>query len=136
MSPWLRWAGVAVSRLLLKPVALVVVPFLNDEDRKNHPVWGADDATDLSWKNIAWTNGVHNFHNRDVVPYTTKGSRDNEMEWHGVRTRRRVSDDGDYVSYRRTWGKPRNKGKREFYAGWTMADTNPKMRPTLQLRIF
>ena len=111
--------------------ALVVVPFLSDEDRKNHSVWGAEDATDLSWKNIAWTNGVHNYANRPVVPYISTG--DEDMEEAGLKIRSRISEDGKYVSYRITWGPKRLQGKKEFYIGWTMNET-PYMRPTLQLR--
>jgi len=131
VSPWLRWAGRGIWRLILKPVALVVVPFLDDEQRVSHPIWGARDATDTSWKNIAWTNGVHNYNSLPSVPYFSKG--DEDMEMPGVKVRHRVSKDGKYVSYRRTWGKARVEGKKEFYIGWTMNETD-YMRPTLQLR--
>ena len=67
-------------------------------------------------------------------PFWTTG--DFDMEASGLKRRFRVSDDGKYVSYRVTWGKARPKGKREFYIGWTMNDSNYMRLTFFQLRAF
>jgi hypothetical protein len=106
---------------------------------KNEGPFGVWDATDKSWYNIAIRNGAHNYSARGAVKYTQKG---NTEDWtlekeEGFQWRHRKSLDGQYVSFRCSWGKPRNKGKKEFYIGWTMDDSRPVMRCTFfQLRIF
>lgn len=136
---WLRVVILGLAKWPFKVLALVVVPFLDEDQRIHHPVFGVDDATDTSWRNIALRNGVHNLTNRMQVAYRTKGNTDDEtlerLEGFQWRYRKSVPD-GKYVSFRVTWGKPRNKGKKEFYVGWTMNET-PKMRLTFfQLRPF
>lgn len=129
----------SVRWLIAKPLALIVVPFLNDDKRKNHSVFGVDDATDLSYYNIAIRNGAHNFTNREVVEFKTWTNTigDESLEkTEGFQWRYRQSKSRAYNSFRITWGKPRaKKGKKEFYIGWTMSEL-PKMRLTLQFRPF
>lgn len=136
---WLKVVALGLGKIPLKILALVVVPFLSDKQRKYHSVWGVSDATDLSWKNVAVTNGIHNLTVRPQVEYRTKSNTtDNTLEkLKGFQWRYRESvSKGDYVSFRMTWGKPRNKGKKEFYIGWTMNET-PEMRLTFfQFRPF
>jgi len=132
------WAKVIFLGLLkwpLKLLALVVVPFLGDEARVNHRVFGVNDATDLSWKNIAVTNGIHNLTDRPQVEFTSKGEINEKVA--GLQVRWRVSKDGKYVSYRRAWGPPRpKKGKREVYVGWTMNETATMRLTFFQLRFW
>ena len=119
-------------RLPIKILAPIMVLFV---DRKSHPVWGVRDATDLSWWNTGLRNAAHNFMTRATPMYTTQGS-DNLENLDGFQWRYRESLDGVYVSFRCTWGAPRNKGKKEFYIGWIMND-DPTMRLTFfQLRMF
>lgn len=110
---------------LLAPVAVLLV------DRKRHPIWGIRDATDLGYWNTAFRNSAHNMFTRPQVEFVSKqNTPDDSMEKvNGVQRRWRTSKDGRYVSYRRTWGEPRDKGKREFYVGWTMNE-KPYMRLT------
>jgi hypothetical protein len=140
IKAWTRVVLLGIGKWPLKILALFVVPFLNDHKRKHHSVWGARDATDLSWKNIAVTNGVHNLTDRPQVEYKSYGQNtaDKTMEKiKGVQYRWRSSKDGKYVSYRRTWGKPRDKkGKREFYIGWTMNETATMRLTFFQFRPF
>ena len=138
VKPWLQVIGLGLLKWPMKIIALFVVPFLSDYDRVHHRLWGANDATDLSWKNIAWKNGVHNLTDRPQVAFRTKaGSHDHSLEREdGFQWRRRESLNRDYVSFRMTWGNRRDKGKREFYVGWTMNET-PRMRLTFfQLRVW
>lgn len=136
---WLKVIALGLTKPPMKLLALFVVPFLNDHDRKHHRIWGASDATDLSWKNIAWKNGVHNMTNRKGVDYTTTGDYlgDETLEKvDGFQWRYRESWSGDYVSFRMTWGEPRDKGKREFYVGWTMNETQYMRLTFFQLRLL
>lgn len=129
---WLRVIVLGIGKWPMKALALFVVPFLNDYDRVHHSIWGANDATDLSWKNIALVNGVHNLTDKPQVEFTTKGNTDDMTleKIEGFQWRYRMSKNGKYVSFRMTWGEPRSsKGKREFYVGWTMNET-PRMRLT------
>lgn len=135
VANWLLFFSIRIPAKLLAPL---VVPFLGDYHRVNHPVWGCEDATDLSWWNIAIRNGAHNLGIKDKVYYRTYPSPHPDLTLElleGFQWRFRRSNSGNYLSFRCTWGKPRNKGKKEFYIGWTMNES-PKMRPTLQLRPF
>ena len=137
MKAWLVVIMLGIAKWPLKILALIVVPFLSDYHRVNHPVWGAEDATDLSWKNIAWTNGVHNLTNRPQVDFVSIGNTADETleKLEGFQWRCRESFDGKYVSFRMTWGEPRkSKGKREFYVGWTMNETEYMRLTFFQLR--
>ena len=128
MKAWLLVILVGLIKLPLSVAALVVVPFLNDYQRVNHPVFGVRDATDLSWKNIGFRNSLHNFYTKATPAFTSHG--DEDMEAEGFKKRYRKSVDGRYVSFRMTWGKPnKSKGKKEFYIGWTMNE-KPYMRCT------
>lgn len=135
-SPFRSWIGFGfeyVARLAMKITAPFVVPFLDEPDRVNHPIWGVDDATDLSWWNIGVRNACHNFRQRDSEPHECSGDLD--METAGLKRRACWSLDGKYRGYRVTWGKARpKKGKREFYIGWTLPQE--KMRPVIQFRPF
>ena len=120
--------------LIMKPLAPIAVLFV---DRKDHSIWGVEDATDLGYWNTAIRNGAHNYTVRDEPgKWTTWGSDDDEMELEdGFRWRYNRSESRVYNSFRITWGKARNEGKREFYIGWTMNGTG-RMRLTLQFRPF
>lgn len=137
---WPKVIGLGLSKLPLKAAALVVVPFLDDEDRVNHPIWGVRDATDLSWYNIAFRNGVHNVYTRDMPFWRTTASNtaDETLEAEkGLQWRVRRSYSGEYVSFRVTWGKPRpSKGKREIYIGWTMNEKDYMRLTFIQFRLF
>ena len=133
------WYKVVFLGLLMnlpcKLLAPLAYPFI---DKKNHGIWGVRDATDFSFWNVAIRNGAHNLFTKKQVAYLTTGNTDDETleKLDGFQWRRRESLNGEYVSFRMTWGKPRNKGKREFYVGWTMNET-PEMRLTFfQLRPF
>jgi len=124
----------------LKVAALFVVPFLNDYERVNHEWFGVQDALekgDLSWYWCALRNGAHNTFTRPMVSYHSKGNT-NDMtleKLEGFQWRKRRSLDGDYVSFRMTWGKPhKSKGKKEFYVGWTMNDESYMRLTFFQLR--
>jgi hypothetical protein len=123
------------GKLFAKLLAPVAVLFVN---RKTHPVWGVRDATDLSWWNTGVRNGAHNFFSRPTPAFSTTGNTDDETleRLEGFQWRRRQSADGKYVSFRCTWGKPRNKGKREFYVGWTMNEKAYMRLTFFQLRLF
>jgi len=128
---WVGFSFEFFARFVTKLAAPLVVPFI--KDRKNHPVWGVRDATDLSYWNIAIRNACHNFRSRPSVAYQTFGDR--EMEEKGKKYRFQKSLDGKYRSHRWTWGNARpKKGKREFYIGWTLAQR--EMRPVIQFRPF
>lgn len=127
----------------LKVLALIVVPFLK-EGRVTNKWFGARDAKDLSYWNIGVRNGAHNaltkssvvYKQTGNVPRVLKGDPD-PMEESGFKWRRRESMDDKYVSFRATFGNQRDKGKREFYIGWTM-DVNSKTFSItfFQLRVF
>lgn len=122
----------------VKFLGLFVVPWLDDHDRVYHSWFGANDATDLSWWNIAVRNAAHNFWNLAQVPYETKSnSLDTTLERvPGFQWRYRQSLDGKYVSLRVTWGKVRpKKGKKEFYIGWTLNETDWMRYTFFQLRM-
>ena len=134
---WLRVIILGTfGKLLAKLAAPVAVLFV---DRKRHPIWGVRDATDLSWQNVAIRNGAHNMFSRQQDHYLTRGNTHDETleALPGFQWRLRESLDGRYVSLRCTWGRPRpDKGKREFYVGWTMNE-QPYMRLTFfQFRPF
>ena len=125
---WILPLSLRVVAKVLAPVAVLFV------DRKDNPIWGVEDSTDLSYWNVAIRNGAHNCFNRDAVPYHSYGDKD--MEEPGFKVRfRRSAYAGNYISLRLTWGKKRPKGKKELYMGWTMNETG-KMRPVFQLRPF
>ena len=135
MIAWIKVIALGTcGKLVAKLLAPFVVPFLNDEKRVRHNVFGVSDATDLSWWNIAVRNGAHNCFELPQVSFYSKGNT-NDMtleRLEGFQWRYRRSLGGKYVSFRCTWGKPRaSKGKREFYVGWTMNET-----PTMRLTFF
>lgn len=128
MKAWLKVVGLGLSKLPMKIAAPVAYFFI--EDKNKHPIFGVQDATDLSWWNIGVRNSVHNMYNKPAVEYETTGNTDDETleNLEGIQWRRRESKDGKYVSFRVTWGKPnKSKGKYEFYIGWTMSEL-PRMR--------
>jgi hypothetical protein len=110
---------------------------MSDEERKNDPTFGVRDATDLSWWNIAVRNAGHNLFSRPMPEYRTKtNTADETLEaLPGFQWRYRESLDGEYVSFRMTWGKPdKSKGKNEFYIGWVMNETEYMRLSFFQLR--
>ncbi len=141
---WLNVIRVGVGQWFIKFAGLFVVPFLDDEARVEHPLYGARDATDLSYWNIAVRNGAHNYQTKKAVRYSQKGNvprvrkgvRD-PMEEKGFKWRYRKSLDGKYVSFRMTFLNARPKGKRELYIGWTMDVNSAIFSITFfQLRLF
>jgi len=139
MKAWMKVIVLGLGKWPMKVASWFVVPFLNDYDRKYHQIWGAEDADDLSWRNIAWRNGVHNLTTRVTPPFDTKGNTlDHTLEaLDGFQWRYRRSLNNEYVSFRMTWGKPRaGKGKREFYVGWTMNESDTMRLTFFQLRVF
>ena len=134
----MAWLNVIFFGLLKIPMsiaALFVVPFLDDDARVNHPVFGVRDATDLSYSNIGFRNSVHNWLNKPTPNFTQTGNAMAREDWslenrHGFQWRYRISDDSKYVSFRATWGKIQNLGKKEFYIGWTMDRSRDYMRVT------
>lgn len=138
--PWLKVILLGTfGKLVAKALAPFAVPFLSDYKRVHHAIWGIRDTTDTSYWNCAFRNAAHNMFTRPQAQYYTySNTADLTLEKRrGFQWRRRVSLDDKYVSFRMSWGKPRNKkGKREFYVGWTMNE-QPYMRLTFfQLRIF
>lgn len=108
------------GKLLAKIAAPVAVLFV---DRQNHPIWGNHWTDDYSYWNMAIRNGAHNAFRKAQVPFKETSNTDDETleKLDGFQWRRRESMNGEYVSFRCTWGEPRaDKGKREFYVGWTM----------------
>jgi len=136
MKAWFKVVGLGLSKLPLKIIAPIAYFFI--KDKVNHPIFGVRDASDLSWWNIGVRNSVHNMYNRPDVPHKTFGNTDDETleRLEGFQWRRRESIDGEYVSFRMTWGKPRNKGKKEFYIGWTMGSSNLKDEARMRLTFF
>ena len=136
MFSWLKVILLGTfGKLIAKLLAPIAVLFV---DRKTHPIWGIRDATDLGYWNCAFRNAAHNMFSRPQVQYKTRSNTADETleRYNGFQWRRRKSLDGKYVSFRMSWGKPRNKGKKEFYVGWTMNE-EPYMRLTFfQLRPF
>ena len=122
-----------VTAKILAPIAVLFV------DRKRHPIWGIRDATDFGYWNCAFRNAAHNVFERHAVKFDTRSNTDDHTleGFAGFQWRYRRSLDDKYVSFRITWGEPRRqKGKREFYVGWTMNE-DPTMRLTFfQLRPF
>ena len=135
--PWVEVILLGLfGKVIAKILAPFVVPFI---DREDHPIWGVRDADDLSYWNIAIRNGAHNLFERDTPAFKTTGNTDDPTleKLEGFQWRRRESLDGKYVSFRMTWGKPRDdKGKREFYVGWTMNENDTMRLTFFQLRIF
>ena len=120
MFSWLKVILLGTfGKLIAKLLAFVVAPFI---DKKNNPIWGNSWTDDYSYWNMAVRNGAYNGFRKPQVPYNEKmNTADSTMERQsGRQWRYRKSLDGKYVSFRVTWGKPRDKGKREFYVGWTM----------------
>lgn len=134
MKAWFIVVALGMFKLWLKAAALIVVPFLDDEGRVSNPVFGANDATDLSYWNIAVRNGAHNSTSKKTPAFRSSG--DEDMEAAGFKKRYRESLDGRYVSFRMTWGKARPEGKKEFYIGWTMNDREYMRLTFFQLRPF
>lgn len=126
MKAWLLIYALGLLKWPFKALALVVVPFLSDYQRVHHPIWGVRDAKqkgDTSWNWIAWRNGVHNMTTRATPHFDTWSNSDDwTLEFEpGFQWRYRRSKCGLYHSFRMTWGPVRSdKGKREFYIGWTM----------------
>lgn len=121
----MAWLRVIVLGTFVKAAAKLAAPIaVLFVDRKTHPIWGNSWTKDFSYWNMAVRNGAHNLFRLRMPDYTTTANTDDfslERE-KGFQWRRRESLDGKYVSFRCTWGKPRNKGKREFYVGWTMRE--------------
>ena len=139
MVAWLKVLFIGVFAVWpLKLAALVVVPFLSDKQRVNHPIFGVADATDLSYKNIATRNAIHNFNRFPRVAFRDKANTNDITQelLEGVQWRHRTSLDGKYVSFRVTWGSPRKKGKHEFYIGYTMSEVATVSMTFFQLRVF
>lgn len=136
---WVIVVLLGVLKWPFKVLALIVVPFLSDENRINHPLFGVKDAKRTDWYFIAVRNGAHNLTNRPTRPFQTWGNTNDPTleKLKGFQWRYRKSLNDRYVSFRCTWGSPRpKKGKREFYIGWTMNE-EPNMRLTFfQLRPF
>lgn len=137
---WLKVFGLGLGgKVLAKIAAPVAVLFV---DRKTHPIWGVADATDFSWWNTGVRNGAHNLFTKKQVTYYQTGNARAQADWTleklaGFQWRRRESLDGEYVSFRCTWGEPRqSKGKREFYIGWTMSEVPTFSLTFFQLRLF
>lgn len=123
MFAWIKVFAIGIFGIIpAKIIAPFVWPFI---DKKNHPIWGIDDTTDFSYWNGAFRNSAHNLLNKPRVEYTSTGNTDDETleQLEGFQWRHRKSLNGKYVSFRITWGKPNNKGKKEFYIGWTMNET-------------
>ena len=134
MSSWFSVIGKGLVKWPLKVAAWFVVPSLDDMERIHHPIFGVQDASDLSYWNIAWRNGCHNYNTKVMPNWITTATNTPEdptlEKLKGLQWRRRESDDGRYVSFRATWGKPHaKKGKKEFYIGWTLNE-NDYMRLT------
>jgi predicted methyltransferase len=141
---WLRVIGIGVAKLIVKataPIAVLIV------DRQDNPIWGVADATDLGYKNVAFRNAGHNFVSRPQVEYTQTGNELAQKDWtleklDGFQWRMRKNKGkawmkaGEYVSLRMTWGKARNKGKKEFYVGWTMNESKTMRVTFFQFRPF
>jgi hypothetical protein len=120
-----NWVKYTLMTLPVKIAAFLVVPFLNEDQRIRHPVFGARDATDLSYYNIAVRNGGHNYLVLPLPEYDQWPAdladetleKESGFQWRA----RRSKTDPAYASIRFSWGKPReSKGKRELYIGWTM----------------
>lgn len=140
MNPgaWFRVFGYAPMRVFMKILAPFAYPFI---DKRYDPIWGSLDTNDYSFWNIAIRNGAHNFTSRRQPAFRQSGNALAQADWSleaksGFQWRRRESLDGQYVSFRMTWGEPRKtKGKREFYIGWTM-DTAKTLSSQMRLTFF
>lgn len=129
-----------LGKLIAKLLAPIMVLFV---DRASHPIWGNSWTDDFSYWNSGWRNGAHNAFRKPQVPFEElSNSQDETLEkLEGFQWRYRKSLGGRYVSFRCTWGKPRpQKGKREFYIGWTMRplgfEDNTMALTFFQLRPF
>lgn len=135
----MAWFNVFKLGVIVKWPAKLAAPIMVlFVDRKTHPVWGVSDATDLSYWNIGFRNAAHNLLNKPTPNFTTKSNtRDHTLEkQRGFQWRLRKSDDEEYVSFRCTWGEPRKqKGKYEFYIGWTMNEGKTMRLTFFQLRM-
>ena len=133
MVAWLKVIILGLIKLPLKVIAPLAYPFINPVTNR---VFGVRDATDTSFYNIAIRNGCHNLFTIDGPDYITKGNTSDETleRLEGFQWRYRKSVDGRYVSLRITWGKPRSKGKKEFYVGWTMNESPYARLTFFQLR--
>lgn len=120
----IAWLKVIVYGTLGKLVAKLLAPIaVLFVDRKAHPIWGNSQTTDFSYWNVAIRNGAHNAFRKPQVTFEelTNTPDDPSLEKvDGFQWRYRKSHSGKYVSFRCTWGAPRQQGKREFYVGWTM----------------
>ena len=131
---WIKVIGLGLLKWPFKLAAPLAYPFI---DKNKNPIWGVRDATDLSFKNIAITNGCHNMINAPMPEFTTTGNTEDETleKLEGFQWRYRRSLDGKYVSFRMTWGKPDgSKGKDEFYVGWTMNEKDYMRLTFFQVR--
>ena len=138
---WVRVILFGVCKWPMKALAPFVVPFLSMYQRVRHPIFGVRDAgpEDRTWWNIGVRNACHNMVTIDMPQFTTTANTtDHSLEKiHGFQWRYRRSLDGKYVSFRCTWGAPRmQKGKREFYIGWTLNDEAYARLTFFQLRPF
>ena len=132
--PWIKVIALGLLKWPFKLLAPLAYPFI---DKVNHPIWGVQDATDLSFKNIAITNGCHNMITKDMPEFDTFTNTEDETleKLEGFQWRYRRSKDGKYVSFRMTWGKPDgSKGKDEFYVGWTMNEKDYMRLTFFQMR--
>lgn len=140
MKGWTKVVVIGLfARLPAKLAAFFVVPFI---DRQNNPIWGNSWTDDLSYWNIAVRNGAYNLSRKEMPKYLNwSNTADLTLEKRdGFQWRRCESLDGEYVSFRMTWGKPRaSKGKREFYVGWKMRpdfEDNTMALTFFQLRVW
>ena len=131
---WVRVLGHVPLIWGAKILAPFVVPFVDDDNI----IWGNNERV-VSYWDSAFRNGAFNLFNQPMVEYDTWGNTDDITleKRDGFQWRYRASKDDRYVSFRMTWGKMRNKGKREFYVGWTMRPNWEFMGITFfQLRVF
>lgn len=132
--PWIKVIALGIAKWPFKILAPLAYPFI---DKNKNPIWGVKDATDLSFYNIAIRNAAHNMITKDMPEFDTWGNTEDETleKLEGFQWRYRRSKNGKYVSFRMTWGKPDgSKGKDEFYAGWTMNETDYMRVTFFQIR--
>ncbi len=134
---FMAWLRVFLTGIFLvwpaKLLAPFVVPFVSDD----HPIWGNDERV-ISYWDSAFRNSAFNLINKPMPLYDTYGNTEDETleKLDGYQWRYRRSLDDKYVSFRMTWGKVRDKGKREFYIGWTMRPGEFMGLTFFQLRLF
>ena len=147
---WPRVLKYGFLQLPYKVAALFVVPFLDEEARRDHPKFGNSTATDFSYWNIAVRNSTGNYEAYPMPAFRTRGNfkGDETLEakpgWQW-RTRfsleynedeSQIIDIGKFVSFRCTWGPIRpKKGKREIYIGYKMNDEEVMRLTFLQARL-